>query len=59
MSMKSMRILSVSLLMATALSGCGTWDRLKNVGKHPELTPIENPVDALTINLYLCQCLQK
>ena len=46
MSMKSMRILSVSLLMATALSGCGTWDRLKNVGKHPELTPIENPVDA-------------
>ena len=43
--MKRFKLLGASLLMATALSGCGTWDRLKNVGKHPELTPIENPVE--------------
>ena len=41
----SLKLLGVSLLMATTLSGCGTWDRLKNIGKHPELTPIENPVE--------------
>ena len=45
MMIGKIKILSASLLMATALSGCGTWDRLKNVGKHPELTPIENPVE--------------
>lgn len=41
-----LKFVSASLLMATMLSGCGTWDRLKNVGKHPEMTPIENPVEA-------------
>lgn len=36
----------VALLLATSLSGCGTWDRLSNVGKEPALTPIENPTEA-------------
>jgi len=44
-NISSFKVLGISLLMATTLSGCGTWDRLKNVGKHPELTPIENPVE--------------
>lgn len=37
---------AAALLVATSLSGCGTWDRLKNVGKEPAMTPIENPIDA-------------
>lgn len=35
-------------LMATSLSGCGILGRLQNVGKKPELTKIENPVEAPT-----------
>lgn len=34
------------LLMATALSGCNAWSRIRNIGTEPPLTPIENPVDA-------------
>ena len=34
------------LMMATSLSGCGMWTRLKNVGAEPPLTPITNPVEA-------------
>ena len=30
-------------LAATALAGCGAADRLKNVGKAPDLSPIQNP----------------
>ncbi len=37
---------ALALMMATSLSGCGTWDRLRNIGKEPPLTPIENPVEA-------------
>jgi len=34
------------LSLAVILSGCGSVDRLKNVGKAPPLTPIKNPVAA-------------
>ena len=34
------------LLMATALSGCNAWSRIRNIGAEPPLTPIENPVTA-------------
>lgn len=37
---------TVVLLMATSLSGCGIWSRLKRVGQEPPLSPIVNPVDA-------------
>lgn len=40
------KLCALSLLLATSLSGCGIIDRLKGVGKEPELTPITNPVDA-------------
>ena len=39
------KILSLSLLLSISLSGCGTWDRLTNVGKLPEMSPIENPTE--------------
>lgn len=29
------------LLMATALSGCNAWSRIRNIGAEPPLTPIE------------------
>ncbi len=32
------------LLLSTLLSGCNTWSRLKDIGKEPDLAPIENPV---------------
>ena len=32
------------LLMATALSGCNAWSRIRNIGAEPPLTPLENPV---------------
>ena len=41
-----LRIGALALMMATSLSGCGTWDRLRNIGKEPALTPIVNPVEA-------------
>lgn len=34
------------LLMATTLSGCNAWSRIRNIGGEPPLTPIENPVTA-------------
>jgi len=37
------RILTL-LLAATALSGCGAGERLENIGKAPEMAPIQNPV---------------
>ena len=41
------KLLQVSLLFsAIALGGCGTIDRLQNVGKPPPLTPIQNPTKA-------------
>ena len=33
------------LMMATSLSGCGMWTRLKNVGAEPPLTTITNQVE--------------
>lgn len=39
----SQRIFIVALT-ALALSGCGTMDRVKNIGRAPELSPIENVV---------------
>ena len=38
--------LTAVLLMATTLSGCNAWTRIKNIGAEPPLTPIENPVEA-------------
>lgn len=38
--------LTALLLMATTLSGCNAWTRIKNIGAEPPLTPIENPVEA-------------
>lgn len=43
---KNWRNFACALMLATSLSGCGTWARLSNVGKEPAMTPIENPVDA-------------
>nr|WP_321460006.1 flagellar basal body L-ring protein FlgH [uncultured Cohaesibacter sp.] len=40
--MKTRHVISVCL-MASALSACGAGERLKNVGKAPALTAIENP----------------
>lgn len=34
------------LMMATSLSGCGIFSRLKRVGEEPAMTPIVNPVEA-------------
>lgn len=34
------------LLMATSLSGCNAWTRIKNIGAEPPMTPIANPVEA-------------
>lgn len=33
---------SLIILATVALSACGTWDRLKTVGKAPDLSPIKN-----------------
>ncbi|PHS21958.1 MAG: hypothetical protein COA84_14460 [Robiginitomaculum sp.] len=33
----------VLLIAAVSLSACGTFDRVKRIGKAPEMTPIENP----------------
>lgn len=33
------------LMMATSLSGCGIWNKLKYVGEEPPLSPITNPVE--------------
>lgn len=37
--------LSVSLAVTLALTGCGTFDRLANVGKPPPLSEIKSPVE--------------
>ena len=44
--------LAAVLMMATALSGCNTWSRLSNIGKEPDLAPIQNPVEAPGQTLY-------
>lgn len=49
MNVKNKKIIingMMGLLMATSLSGCGTFDRLRRMGLEPEMTPIENPVEA-------------
>ncbi len=33
------------LIIALSLSACGTFDRIKRIGKAPEMTPIENPAN--------------
>ncbi len=38
-----MKRLTLVLMVAFGLSACGTFDRIKNIGKAPKLTPIENP----------------
>lgn len=43
---KHIRRLAIALLVATSLSGCNAWTRIRNIGREPPLTPIENPVDA-------------
>lgn len=43
MSRSTLPRLGILLLTGVALSGCGSLDRLSNVGKAPELTAIENP----------------
>ena len=40
--MKALHLLSICLL-ATSLTACGAGDRLKNIGKAPALSAIENP----------------
>lgn len=42
---REIKICALSLLLATSLSGCGTWDRLTHIGELPAISPIENPVD--------------
>ena len=42
--MKKITILGLGLFATTSLSACGAADRLANVGKAPDLAPIENPV---------------
>lgn len=37
--------ITAMLLLASALSGCGTWSRLSRVGKEPDMTPIQNPTE--------------
>ncbi len=41
--MKNTTTLSVSLIALLSLSACGASERLKNIGKVPEVTPIQNP----------------
>ena len=36
----------IALMLATSLSGCGMWSRLKRVGEEPPLSPITNPLEA-------------
>lgn len=43
---RNLRTGLAALMMATSLSGCGIWSRLKTVGEEPPLTPITNPVEA-------------
>ncbi len=40
-----MKKISYILVGAVLLSGCGTFDRVKRIGKAPEMTPIENPAN--------------
>jgi flagellar L-ring protein precursor FlgH len=37
------RTLTLTLLACTALSACGTLDRAANIGKAPDMSPINNP----------------
>lgn len=34
------------MLVTSLVSGCNTWSRLSHIGKEPDMTPIENPLDA-------------
>ena len=34
------------MLVTSIVSGCNTWSRLTTVGKEPDMTPIENPLEA-------------
>ena len=43
MKQYNFRKIGLSLLVATALSGCGAAERLANVGAAPEMTAVENP----------------
>ena len=38
------KTIAIGMIASTMLSGCNTWSRLSNIGKEPDLTPIENPV---------------
>lgn len=38
-----MKIYILLSILAFALAGCGTFDRMKQIGKAPELTPMQNP----------------
>ena len=41
-----MKKLFLITVLAVPLAGCGTIDRIKNIGKAPELSPMENPAKA-------------
>lgn len=41
--MKKFSLIGLGLLVTTSLSACSAADRLANVGKAPDLAPIENP----------------
>ena len=41
---RHIRNISLVFVLAIAVSGCGAMGRLKDVGKAPDLTPIQNPV---------------
>lgn len=43
---KKITKIALALMMATSLSGCNAWTRIKNIGAEPPMTPIENPVEA-------------
>ena len=40
-----MKHLAAILIAALSLSACGTFDRIKRIGKAPEMTPMENPAN--------------
>ncbi len=40
-----MKHIAALLIAALSLSACGTFDRIKRIGKAPEMTPMENPAN--------------
>jgi flagellar L-ring protein precursor FlgH len=44
MKLKNARITILALAACTALTACGASDRIKNIGKAPEMTQIANPM---------------